>query len=158
MTRFYAALTILLAAGFSARAQPLPSVGDPAIVAYTIVDGREIPESLTGRAGDPEAGSALYLDAARTGCILCHGVPKAAGPPLPPADGIPALDGVGARLSPGRLRLWIVAPAMTGAEKPSLYAPGQRTDPDDPLHGGPTLTASEVEDLVAWLESLATQE
>ena len=37
---------------------------------------------------------------------------------------------------------------------PAFYAAGQRDGADDPLYGGPALTAMEVEDLVAYLASL----
>jgi hypothetical protein len=37
---------------------------------------------------------------------------------------------------------------------PAYYAAGQRQGPDDPLYGGPALTAAEVEDLIAYLTTL----
>ena len=122
------------------------------VVAYTIVDGRAIPESLTGKPGDPERGRALYASEPRAGCPDCHGMPGAADAAGPAPD----LSGVGGRLSEGEIRLWIVAPAAIDPDTgmPAFYAAGQRTGADDPLYGGPALTAAEVEDLVAYLASL----
>ncbi|MEO1531548.1 MAG: c-type cytochrome [Pseudomonadota bacterium] len=153
-------------------ANVVPSLGvsaEPAAVApYTILNGRSIPESLTGRAGDAAEGLRLYLNAARSGCAACHGVPDAPGTrghpgregSAPSAPGMPSLERVGTRLSPGTIRLWLVMPDLLGdrGAMPSAYAAGQRTDPADPLHGGPRLTAAEIEDLVAWLSGLTGME
>ena len=36
----------------------------------------------------------------------------------------------------------------------AYYAAGQRDGAEDPLYGGPALTAAEIEDLVAYLATL----
>jgi hypothetical protein len=41
---------------------------------------------------------------------------------------------------------------------PAYYAAGQRSGAEDPLYGGPALTAAEVEDLVAYLSGLTAPE
>ena len=68
----------------------------------------------------------------------------------------PDLAGVGARLSGGAIRLWIAAPVAIDPETamPAYYAAGQRDGAEDPLYGGPVLTAAEIEDLVAYLAAL----
>lgn len=135
------------------------------MVAYVIADGARIAESLTGAAGDAARGRALYADAERAGCAVCHGEPGQAGAvriSVPGPDGepeertVPDLGAVGRRLDPGEIRLWIVAPRalLPDAAMPAFYAAGQRRAPDDPLYGGPRLTAAEVEDLVAYLAGL----
>lgn len=137
----------------------LPVVETPDVTAfagvfvpYRISNGREIQHSLTGEPGDPVAGRALFYNASRTGCSLCHGSPEL---PREPADArdAPDLYRVGGRLTTGHMRLWVVAPeAIQGASTmPAFHKPGQRIDPSDPLFGGPTLTAAEVEDVVAYL-------
>jgi sulfur-oxidizing protein SoxX len=122
------------------------------VVAYTITNGAEINDSLTGMPGDAERGRAIYAGETRAGCPAGHGVPGAAE--KEPAA--PDLAGVGERLSDGVIRLWIVAPEVISPETamPAFYAAGQRDGADDPLYGGPALTAMEVEDLVAYLASL----
>lgn len=139
-------------AGLLAAAAPLPPAwaADP-VVAYTITDASEIPESLTGAAGDPERGRAIYASEPRAGCHVCHGIPASTGG----APQGPELTGVGARLTAGAIRLWIVAAEVLRPDTPmpAFYAAGQRTGADDPLYGGPALTAAEIEDLVAYLSA-----
>ncbi|HUS52566.1 MAG TPA: c-type cytochrome [Thermohalobaculum sp.] len=123
------------------------------VVAYTIINGAEITDSLTGAPGDADRGRALYRGEARAGCPACHGVPGVA---TEFAATAPDLSNVGERLGAGAIRLWIVAPTVFSDETamPSFYAAGQRTGADDPLYGGPALTAGEIEDLVAYLAAL----
>jgi len=142
---------VLALVGVSA-ATPVFAVAAGPVVAYTISNGSEITEKLTGTDGVPGAaarGRALYTDEAPAGCASCHGVPGAAGD----AASAPDLTGVGKRLSAGAIRLWIVAPATFDPETdmPAFYAAGQRQGAADPLYGGPALTAAEIEDLVAYL-------
>jgi L-cysteine S-thiosulfotransferase len=127
------------------------------VVAYEIVDAREIPASLTGRPGDPQAGRALYFDDKLARCAGCHGAPDEPAPDRRPASDAaadaPPLTDVGRRLGAGALRLWLVAPQVIAPETrmPPYYAVGQRMDPADPRFGEPLLTASQIEDLVAYL-------
>lgn len=136
------AAALLVAMGLAARA------AGP-VVAYTIVDARAIPESLTGAPGDAARGRGLY--AGEAGCMACHGMPGA-----PAGATAPDLAGVGGRLAPGEIRLWLVAPEVRDPETamPAYYAAGQRRGAEDPLYGGPRLTAGEIEDLVAFLAGL----
>ena len=142
--------------GFSALAGELIALAQaPAeVVAYTIVDAAAIPEPLGGLTGNAGRGRELYFDRERVGCFICHGSPG--GPGVEGnAAGLtaPALADVAARMDAGAIRLWIVAPQILapGTAMPAYYALGGRTDPADPLYGGPLLTAAEVEDIVAWL-------
>jgi|SRR5690625_2194212 len=127
------------------------------VVAFEIVDGREIPSSLTGEPGDAGRGRELYLDEKLARCAGCHGIPgdqragdaSADGAPSP----APSLDDVGVRLSAGAIRLSLVAPEILrpATGMPSYYGLGQRADPADPRYGEPLMTAREIEDLVAYL-------
>lgn len=124
------------------------------VVAYIIVNAREIPQSLTGAPGDAERGRKLYFDRELTGCSGCHGSPG--GPGAQPNSGeqtAPPLSGIASQRSIGRLRLWLVAPKVIRPDTnmPTYYAVGQRTDIDDPRFGEPRLTAAEIEDLLAYL-------
>ena len=128
-----------------------PAQADDPVVAYTIVNAREIAESLTRTPGDARRGQALYHAEERAGCPACHGLPGAAE-----ARTAPDLAEVGTRLSPGEIRLWIVAPSVIAEDTamPAYYAAGQRRGAEDPLYGGPILTAAEIEDLVTYLATL----
>jgi len=132
---------IVTLAGFGRAAEP--------VVAYTITNGSEISASLTGAPGDAARGRALYAAEARAGCPACHGMPGEAVSELD-------LSGLGGRLSAGAIRLWVVAPSAIAEDTkmPAYYAAGQRDGAEDPLYGGPALTAAEIEDLVAYLAAL----
>ena len=127
--------------------------GQDRVVAYRIVDASTIPDSLTGQPGDAEAGRKLYFDRIRTNCSGCHGSPSGPGAVRDTAAAAPDLGGVARRLTPGNLRLWIVAPQVLvpGTGMPAFYSAGQRTDPKDPRFGEPLLSAAEIENLVAYL-------
>lgn len=161
LTLFAAALKRLAAAPLLVAPLLVASAAAEApapVVAYTVQDAERIEDSLTGAPGDAAAGRALYLDEARTACSVCHGDPETGTPPPPMATGgaSPALDGVGRRLDAPRLRLWLVAPEVLSpaTPMPSYYRAGQRFGAEDPLYGGPRLTAAEIEDLVAYLSLL----
>lgn len=127
------------------------------VVAFEIVDGREIPSSLTGEPGDADRGRELYLDDKLARCAGCHGIPGEQRPDDAGINGAsplaPSLDDVGVRLSEGAIRLSLVAPEVLrpATRMPSYYGLGQRADPADPRYGEPLMTASEIEDLVAYL-------
>jgi sulfur-oxidizing protein SoxX len=113
-----------------------------------------IPSSLTGAAGDPAAGKKIVLDRHVGLCLLCH------SGPFPEerfqGDLAPSLAGVGARLSPGQIRLRIVdasrvnpqtiMPAYFRTEGLTRVAPSQR--------GKTVLSAQQIEDVVAFLVTL----
>jgi sulfur-oxidizing protein SoxX len=141
--RLWIAVIVMLA-GPGRAAEP--------VVAYTITNGAEISASLTGAPGDAARGRALYGGEARAGCPACHGAPGSGGE----AASAPDLAGVGGRLSAGAIRLWIAAPSAIAEETAmsAYYAAGQRDGAEDPLYGGPALTAAEIEDLVAYLATL----
>lgn len=142
---FVIALAVVVAAEASAQSAR--------VVPYTIENAREIPASLTGLAGDSERGRQLYFDRDRTGCSGCHGSPGGPGAEATGSGNAPSLAGIADRMPVGTMRLWLVAPAVLNPEttKPAYYAAGQRTNPNDPRFGEPRLTASEIEDLVAYL-------
>ena len=124
-------------------------------VAYEIVNGREIPQSLTPLIADSEAGRALYFDRDLTGCSGCHGSPGGPGAqPDEGAEAAPSLAGIATRMSEGAMRLWLIAPEVLNPDTamPSFYQVGQRTDPKDPRFGEPLLSSQEIENLIAYLK------
>ena len=120
---------------------------------YKVV-GDAIPESLTGAKGDPARGRAIVADRTVGLCLLCHSGPF----PEERFQGTigPELNGIGARLSEGQIRLRIadpgrlnpatIMPAYFRSEGLTRVAPGFR--------GKPVLTAQQIEDVVAFLSSL----
>ena len=69
------------------------------VAAYEIVNGVSIPDSLTGRPGNREAGRKLYFDRVVTGCSGCHGSPGGPGAQAN-AEGsdAPSLSGISERM------------------------------------------------------------
>jgi len=140
-----AGLGLLLAASVQAADAPL--------VSYEIV-GDAIPVSLTGAAGDPARGRAIVGDRRVGLCLLCHTGPF----PEPRLQGTlaPDLTGVGARLSPGQLRLRLVD--STRLNPDTIMPPYYRTEGLSrvaPSYAGkPILTAAQIEDVVAFLATL----
>lgn len=146
---------LLLAAAIMLASVPgLAQEEEPRIQSYTIVNGRTIPDSLTGQPGDPEAGRLLYFDRGLTRCSACHGSPGGPGALIDrEAGSTPGLAGVADRLTEGEVRAWLIVPEMIspGTKMPSFYELGQRDDPNDPFFGQPLLSAVEIENLVAYL-------
>lgn len=142
----------LCAAGSDISAAAAGEPEGTGAVVYTIVGADRIEGSLTGEPGDPARGAEIFADPERGACAGCHA--EATGPH--PRGAAPALKAVGERLQLGTLRLWIVAPEVLApeTEMPAYFAAGQRRGADDPRYGGPQLSASEIEDLVAYLAGL----
>jgi sulfur-oxidizing protein SoxX len=123
------------------------------IAPYRIVaDG--IPEPLGGAIGDAARGRALVADRQKGLCLLCHTGPIAEQ--RFQGDLAPDLAGIGARSSaaqirlrlvdPGRLNPATIMPAYHGIDGLTRVAPAFR--------GKPIFTASEIEDVVAYLVTL----
>jgi sulfur-oxidizing protein SoxX len=119
---------------------------------YAVV-GDAIPASLTGTAGDAVRGRALVLNRVST-CILCHSGPfpeeKFQG------DLAPNLAGSGGRWSEGQLRLRLVDGSRLNPATimPSYYRIDGLTRVGPAWRGKPILTTEQIEDIVAYLESL----
>lgn len=117
------------------------------------VEGDAIRERLIPAAGDAARGKAVVVGR-DSNCLLCHAVPDA-GVRFMGNVG-PALDGVGARLSEGQLRLRIVDSMRLNRETvmPSYYRMDGLNRVGEAWRGKPVLTAQEVEDTVAYLVTL----
>jgi sulfur-oxidizing protein SoxX len=132
---------LLIAIAGSAAAQVAP---------YTVV-GDGIPQSLTGKPGSAAAGRALLARREAANCLQCHAVKRdkdlAAG-----GDKGPALDGVGAALTPAQLRLSVVdfSRISAGSAMPSFHKAPAGGDK-------PLLSAEQIEDIVAYLSTLKSK-
>lgn len=119
---------------------------------YTIV-GDAIPDSLTGKPGDPARGRAIVINRQST-CLLCHTGPF----PEEKFQGnlSPDLNGTGKRWSEGQLRLRVVdARRLNPATiMPPFYAMEGLTRVGAAWRGKPILSAEQIEDVVAYLSTL----
>ena len=146
-----AAATICASAAFAAGVAP----GE-----VDFVDGA-VEVSLSGTPGDVENGKVLMNKGAGN-CIACHAVDALSDLPFHGEVG-PPLDGVADRWSEAELR-GIVANAkmmFEGTIMPSFYKTEGYVRPGDAYTGkaaqgdlAPLLTAQEVEDVVAFLQTL----
>ena len=137
----------------AAAALALPYIaGAQELRPYTIA-GDAIPDSLTGAPGDAVRGRALVLERSST-CILCHSGPfpeeKFQG------DLAPSLAGAGNRWSKGQLRLRLVEASRLNPATimPSYYRVDGLERVGPAWRGKPILTAEQIEDIVAYLETL----
>ena len=115
-----------------------------------------IEQPLTPQPGDPARGAAVALDFAKGDCNACHKFPAPSLPPDAFGDIGPDLTRVGARLSAPQLRQQIVDARVVDPDTlmPPFHATSGLTRVDPKYAGQPILTAQEVEDLVAYLETL----
>ncbi|MFE1602880.1 sulfur oxidation c-type cytochrome SoxX [Methylobacterium sp. ID0610] len=123
----------------------------PALAPYAIV-GDAIPVPLAGAQGDPARGRAIASDPRRGLCTLCHAGlgGRAEG------DVGPNLAGIGARLSPGQIRLRLVDGRVLNPDTimPSYYRVEGLDRVGAAWRGRPILEADEIEDVIAYLATL----
>ncbi len=124
-------------------------------ITYTIVDEHAIPESLTGKPGDPEKGRKVFVNRKLGNCLACHQVSALADEPYHGNVG-PSLDGVASRLSEGEMRLRIVDPKVVNPDTimPAFFRSTGLHDVLEKFRGKTILTAEQVEDVIAFLKTL----
>jgi L-cysteine S-thiosulfotransferase len=141
-----------LAAAFLFGLWGAPGHAQSELASYTVVDGA-IPQSLTGKPGDPARGRAIVTRREHT-CLLCHSGPF----PEERFQGDLATDlrGAGKRWTPGELRLRLVD--ATRLNPATIMPPFYRVDGLNRVgaawRGKPILTAEQIEDVVAFLSTL----
>jgi sulfur-oxidizing protein SoxX len=115
---------------------------------------QELPNSLTGKPGDPAKGRAIVADRTVGLCLLCHSGPF----PEVPLQGnlAPSLAGAGARNTPGQLRLRLVDPSRLVPDTimPAYYRRDGLQRVAKAYEGKTILTAEQIEDVVAYLAAL----
>jgi len=119
-----------------------------------VVVNDAVPAALGGLKGDPDRGRQIALDRRRGNCLICHAIPET-GEPFPGEIG-PSLAGVAARFSEGQIRLRLVDQSRLNPKTvmPSYYRIAGFTDVAPEYRGKPVLDTQEIEDLVAYLETL----
>jgi L-cysteine S-thiosulfotransferase len=114
-----------------------------------------IVNSLTGAIGDPARGRSSVMEESKGNCLACHRVPVLSEAPSH-GDLGPNLSGVGGRYTESQLRQIIVDPKVLF---PNTLMPAFHIQPDfqrvpQSFAGQTVLSASEVEDVVAFLKTL----
>jgi sulfur-oxidizing protein SoxX len=113
-----------------------------------------IPASLTGQRGDGVRGRAIVTNRQVGLCLLCHSGPF----PEEKLQGTlaPDLKGAGLRSTEAQLRLRMVDASRLNPDTimPPYYRLDGLTRVAPLFRGRPILTAEQIEDVVAFLESL----
>jgi sulfur-oxidizing protein SoxX len=127
------------------------AAAEPAARSYR-VSGDAIAAPLA-EPGDAQRGRDIV--GGRDGnCLLCHAVPGASARFM--GDIAPPLGGIGARLSAGQLRLRVVDPSYLNPDTvmPSYYRVDGLHRVAPAFRGRPILSAAQIEDVVAYLQTL----
>lgn len=117
------------------------------------ITGDEIRMPLTSATPDPVRGRAVLVGR-ESNCILCHAAPETGerffGNLAPP------LSGVGARLSAAQMRMRIVDSSRVNRETimPPYYRVEGLARVPQASRGKPILTAGQIEDVIAYLQTL----
>lgn len=114
-----------------------------------------VEQSLTGAAGDPAAGRDVFANRKLGNCLACHmnedwseqSFHGEVGPPL---------DGVSERWSAAELRGIVVNSKMMFPDSimPAFYIDDGYERPLERFDGKSILTAQQIEDVVAYLQTL----
>jgi L-cysteine S-thiosulfotransferase len=128
-----------------------PAVAEEKLVPYRVVDGG-IAKPLTDQPGDAARGRRIAADRQKGGCLNCHAVPGVNSP----GDLGPDLAGVAGRQSVAALRLRLVDPRRLDpdARMPGFYRLDGLTRVAASFAGKPLLEAQEIEDVLAFIETL----
>lgn len=123
-----------------------------ALVSYR-VEGDAIHAPLSARPGDPARGSTV-IAGRDANCLLCHSVPETGQRFM--GNIAPPLSGIGARLSAAQLRLRVVDPSRLNPATvmPSYYRVEGLNRVAADYRGKPVLSADQIEDVVAYLQTL----
>jgi sulfur-oxidizing protein SoxX len=121
------------------------------LVPFRVVEGG-VPKPLTDKLGDAARGRRLVFDRQKGNCLVCHAVPGVNSP----GDLGPDLAGVAERHSLSELRLRLVDPRRIDqdARMPAFYRLDGLTRVAKGFAGKPLLEPQEIEDVLAFLETL----
>ena len=117
------------------------------------IENDAIPEPLAAGPADAARGREIFTGR-EANCLFCHSVPEPGqrfmgnvGPPL---------AGIARRLTPGQMRLRIADPTRVNrdAVMPAYYRVKELTAVAQSFRGKPILSAREVEDVIAYLQTL----
>lgn len=119
-------------------------------------DDGVVAASVTGQAGNAEAGRDVFSSRKLGNCLACHVNSDMADQPFHGEVG-PPLDGVADRWEEGEIRAIVVnSKAVFGDETvmPGFYSLDVGKDVRKDLIGKTILTAEQIEDVVAYLKTL----
>ena len=115
--------------------------------------GDALPAPLTAEGGDPARGRGVVAGR-DANCLLCHAVPEIGERFM--GNLAPPLTALGARYGAGQLRLRIVDSSLLNRDTimPAYFRVTGLNQVAAAYRGLPLLTAQQVEDVVAYLQTL----
>lgn len=123
-------------------------------LSWSAFSSDDIPAPLSGAKGDPARGRAIVVNRQLGLCLLCHSGPF----PEERFQGNigPDLNGIGARLSEGQIRLRVADPGRLNPATlmPAYFRSEGLTRVAPAFEGKSLLGAEQVEDVVAFLMTL----
>lgn len=139
-----------------APSSPAPVQG---LVSFDVLDEGgvpAIPKPLTAKPGDAKAGAKVVANRRQGNCLGCHQISALKDEEFHGEFG-PSLDGVAGRWDPGKLRMILVNAKKVFTEEsvmPAFYRIDGLHRVRAEFSGKPILTAQQVEDVVAFLQTL----
>ncbi len=123
-------------------------------LSWSAISSDDIPAPLSGAKGDAARGRAIVVNRQLGLCLLCHSGPF----PEERFQGNlgPDLNGIGARLSEGQIRLRVADPGRLNPATlmPAYFRSEGLTRVAPAFQGKSALTAEQIEDVVAFLTTL----
>jgi len=131
------------------------AVGEVAPNEVVFTEAGAVETSMTGVAGDSANGALVFKNRKKGNCLACHANADMADQLFHGEIG-PALDGVASRYSENELRGLLVNSKMTfdGTMMPAFYVNEGFTRVMTKFEGRTNLTAQEVEDVLAYIQTL----
>ncbi len=138
-----------------AAALVTPSLAETIAPSEVVFEDGAISKSLTGVPGDPAKGKEWFVGRKLGNCLACHVNSDATGESFHGEVG-PLLDGVADRWTEAELRGIVTNSKMMfdGTIMPAFYVDTGYFRPLDDFAGKSILTAQQVEDIVAYLQTL----
>ena len=154
LSRKLARVFVLCGFALGALAAHGDGAGAAEPVSYKIVDKSSIPQSLTGKPGDPARGRKVAINRKKGNCLACHKMPI----PEEQFHGEvgPDLAGVGSRYQEGELRLQVVNSKVINPDTimPAFYRNSGFHRVMKKFRGKTIISAQDVEDVVAYMMTL----
>lgn len=148
--------TKLLAICASVASFATVAIGEVAPTEVMFTDTGEVATSLTGVAGDPVNGAAVFKNRKKGNCLACHTNSDMMDQQFHGEIG-PSLDGAADRWEEAALRGLLTNSKNTfdGTMMPAFYVDTGYTRVWAKFEGASILSAQEVEDVLAYLQTLS---
>ena len=147
--------SMLLTACASVAMFATVAIGEVGPNDVVFTDTGAVEGSLTGVAGDPANGAMVFKNRKKGNCLACHANSDMADQQFHGEIG-PSLDGAGSNWSEAELRGLLANSKNTfdGTMMPGFYVDTGFTRVLEKFEGRTNLTAQEVEDVLAYIQTL----